>query len=340
MKNDCVQVAKEIRKALKLAFPYTKFSVTSSRYSMGSSVSVSWDNTPTAKQVEAITEQYSSVRYCEATGETLSGGNMFVFARPEITKEFKATVEAQMNDCDINDYFRYNRAFNEIVKTLYADFLAQQSKSDGIEIAFPSKPNQDIIDSLKSNGFKWSRRGFWCAKNNRNTLLFAQSLCSPKGEITADDIPSNETNENSDNNIEITEATISQQADIIIDISASVILDNNLNYTNMSESEYALYFSELSRHISLSSFALSQDIIDYLSHNKSFATLCEALTAILLYNSANTTDNSDNTNGLEYLGMAITEADNSSYMIDNNPIWTITALQYQAYKNVKNIKTS
>lgn len=47
-----------IRKELKAAFPYTTFKVTSSSFSMGDSVDISWTDGPTSAQVEKITRKY------------------------------------------------------------------------------------------------------------------------------------------------------------------------------------------------------------------------------------------------------------------------------------------
>ncbi len=52
------QAAKEIRKELKQNFPTINFSVTSQRYSGGSSVHVSWENGPTSAMVNAIISKY------------------------------------------------------------------------------------------------------------------------------------------------------------------------------------------------------------------------------------------------------------------------------------------
>jgi hypothetical protein len=54
------QTAQKIRKVLKSAFPGVKFSVTSSSYSMGSSVYVSWTDGPFSSQVNEILNQFSS----------------------------------------------------------------------------------------------------------------------------------------------------------------------------------------------------------------------------------------------------------------------------------------
>ena len=53
-------VAKIIRKELKTKFPETKFSVRSSKYSMGSSIHIDWDNGPTEDQIKKIVMKYES----------------------------------------------------------------------------------------------------------------------------------------------------------------------------------------------------------------------------------------------------------------------------------------
>jgi hypothetical protein len=55
---DTKDAAVMVRKALKSAFPLVKFSVRISRYSGGSSISASWVDGPTEKQVEAVTSPY------------------------------------------------------------------------------------------------------------------------------------------------------------------------------------------------------------------------------------------------------------------------------------------
>ncbi|MGG1664503.1 hypothetical protein [Brevibacillus sp. NRS-1366] len=47
---------------------------------------------------------------------------------------------------------------------------------NGIEIRFTDKPAQEVIENLSANGFRWSKRGFWYAKQSEKTLSFAQSL--------------------------------------------------------------------------------------------------------------------------------------------------------------------
>jgi Large polyvalent protein associated domain 29 len=59
----CAETAKLIRKALKRAFPTTKFSVRSSSYSGGASVSISWTDGPTGRQVDAVTGVYAGADF-------------------------------------------------------------------------------------------------------------------------------------------------------------------------------------------------------------------------------------------------------------------------------------
>ncbi|MEG4149472.1 LPD29 domain-containing protein [Microcoleus sp. Pol12B5] len=59
---DIKDVAKEIRAILKKEFPATKFSVTISRFSMGSSVDTSWTDGPTTDQVDKLIGHYGDSR--------------------------------------------------------------------------------------------------------------------------------------------------------------------------------------------------------------------------------------------------------------------------------------
>lgn len=109
--------AKEIRAELKKAFPGVKFSVRTSNYSMGSSISVKWTDFPTRKAVEAITDKYKTVRYDEATGDILSGGNHFVFCSNEWTEETRQEIEKNMGEFDRYDtsyYYWFNRTAEEM----------------------------------------------------------------------------------------------------------------------------------------------------------------------------------------------------------------------------------
>lgn len=55
-----IAAAKNIRIELKRAFPLVKFSVTSSRFSGGNSIDVSWIDGPVTKQVDRIINKYAA----------------------------------------------------------------------------------------------------------------------------------------------------------------------------------------------------------------------------------------------------------------------------------------
>jgi uncharacterized protein len=361
MYRDCVQVAKEVRAALKKAFPFTKFSVRSSRYSMGSSVHVSWDNMPTRQAVEEVIDQFSQVRYDEITGEILSGGNLFVSAQPDITKEFRAEVEKQMKHGK-DDWYWYNKEFEEIVNRMYADFIKSQQPAkenknkqvktvnvsaenvtytinkrlNGIEITFPCKPEQSIIDTLKVQGFRWSPRGFWWAKNTPERLSFAQSLCNV-GTIT-EEAQEVEEVEEIEEHAQVEEVTTfsdetEYQAETIIEASANIIIENNFRpyQKPLTDEEFSFYVSKLSEFIKSRDFDITADIMAYIANNKALKILSKALETIQKPITATVQETQENTNNT----ITATQTNSNEFYINNSPVWSITAAQYQAYKGIK-----
>jgi hypothetical protein len=71
-----VELAAEIRKALKAAFPHTTFRVRKSEYAGGSSVYVSYEDGPCLALVEAITDTFQRRTF---DGQTDSTGNKGAF---------------------------------------------------------------------------------------------------------------------------------------------------------------------------------------------------------------------------------------------------------------------
>ena len=59
----CAETAKLVRGALKAAFPGVKFSVKSSVYSGGASISVKWVDGPRQRDVERVAGQYAGGRF-------------------------------------------------------------------------------------------------------------------------------------------------------------------------------------------------------------------------------------------------------------------------------------
>lgn len=58
MNTEAARCASLIRKDLKKAYPTTKFSVTSSNFSMGNSVDISWTDGPTQGEVDTLLADY------------------------------------------------------------------------------------------------------------------------------------------------------------------------------------------------------------------------------------------------------------------------------------------
>lgn len=85
---DAAIVAKDIRKALKEAFPGIKFSVRTRKYSMGQSIDVSWTDGPSGNQVNEITKKFECV-HRDQFGDILSGGNMYVMTHREVSPELR-----------------------------------------------------------------------------------------------------------------------------------------------------------------------------------------------------------------------------------------------------------
>jgi len=91
---DTAEVAKIVRANLKEQFPAYKFSVRTSRYSMGSSVSVTWTDGPTTPAVNAVIKGYERVDYDDYVGEILSGGNRFVQAHRRLSDRSRERLNA------------------------------------------------------------------------------------------------------------------------------------------------------------------------------------------------------------------------------------------------------
>jgi len=58
MMSEAARCAKEIKKILKEKYPDTKFSVTSSYFSMGSSVDVYWSGGPKSEDVDSLIKHF------------------------------------------------------------------------------------------------------------------------------------------------------------------------------------------------------------------------------------------------------------------------------------------
>jgi hypothetical protein len=75
--------------------------------------------------------------------------------------------------------------------------VTENTERDGVEIRFPVKPSSEVIESLKLEGFRWSRFSeCWYAKRSPEALAFAHGLTIAKPEHIAEVLaiaPSTET---------------------------------------------------------------------------------------------------------------------------------------------------
>lgn len=75
---DVAQASRLIKSALVRKFPHSAFTVRSSRFSGGSSISVRWIDGPTEAMVAPVAKLYEHIRRDPRSGEELLGGNRHV----------------------------------------------------------------------------------------------------------------------------------------------------------------------------------------------------------------------------------------------------------------------
>ena len=215
--SDRVLAAKNIRIELARIFPGHKFSVVSKSFSMGNDINVAWDDGPTDEEVEKIISKYEEgsfngmediYEYNHSVFCDTFGGAKYVSGNRHVSPEKYHEIGVKMGYPDFKfeprvgfsgvDHDTERMIIQEIGKTSYyttptksvsnPDKLASTDNQDkptmqlneernGVEIKFPGKPRQTIIETLKANGFRWSRfQGLWWAKQNEKTLQIAEGL--------------------------------------------------------------------------------------------------------------------------------------------------------------------
>lgn len=171
------ETAREIRRALKQCFPGVKFSVRSST----GAVNVRWTDGPTQAAVDAVVQRFAQVRR-DHEGEILCGGNLFVFTTRETSPELQARVMDRLTKyygrtLNLNvwdDYVLYLQALNETTgdmpkaraktrTTRTADSPATVQATFWMVgvwswLSFPEQPPEDVLDALKRDGWRWSRK--------------------------------------------------------------------------------------------------------------------------------------------------------------------------------------
>lgn len=97
--------AKKIRKELKAEFKGIKFSVRTSKYTGGSSITITWENGPLTKAVQKIANKFQSTTFdgmidmatshgYEYNGQIFNGAD-YIFTRRELSDDHKAKIVAQ-----------------------------------------------------------------------------------------------------------------------------------------------------------------------------------------------------------------------------------------------------
>ncbi|MGG4434550.1 hypothetical protein AAXE64_08310 [Priestia megaterium] len=97
----------------------------------------------------------------------------------DIKEEVSQTVE---NDSVIDEVEVVEVAIEKTEEVQDIGYKLNEEKQ-GIELYFNSKPAQETIETLKANKFRWSRRGFWYAKQSDSTIELAEKLTNQKETV-------------------------------------------------------------------------------------------------------------------------------------------------------------
>ncbi len=211
------ETAKKIRVALKETFPGVKFSVRSQTYSGGSSVNVSWTDLPLREDVEEVVNRFKSGSFdgmtdmYENSGYIENGvryvGAKYISCSRELSDEYRAEIETYLHaNYEVSknhyEYYRYmNKAEKEMIEAAKQETTQEEAsetietvqetnatdvtlqvvlneKLNGIELYFSSRPSQNVRKMLSENGFRWSKRGFWYAKQTQERLSLVDAIQS------------------------------------------------------------------------------------------------------------------------------------------------------------------
>lgn len=128
--------------------------------------------------LEEVTEyQEKTVFKKTARKQTVSNAPQIETTEEAVTKEVKQETAVINEEVTVN--------FNE--------------EQNGIELTFSAIPSVETRDELKANGFRWSKRGFWYAKQNSKTLAFVKQFEQPEVNSEVEEVQSNTTTEEQSN---------------------------------------------------------------------------------------------------------------------------------------------
>ena len=111
------EIAKTIRKELKMAFPKQKFSVRNQRGGYSTAINVNWMDGVALDPVREKVREFEKIDRCQASGEILSGGNTFIFANREVSdhnrEKVKKKVLKTFPTCDWHDKWQRERYLSD-----------------------------------------------------------------------------------------------------------------------------------------------------------------------------------------------------------------------------------
>lgn len=107
------------------------------------------------------------------------------FGLPSLKDDEIEEIEVVVSEVVESEVIKIKEVNNEITVNINEELK-------GIEIRFTDKPNQEVIEQLKSHGFRWSKRGFWYAKQSDKTITFADGLNGIQEQLETDNTNTNE----------------------------------------------------------------------------------------------------------------------------------------------------
>ncbi len=147
---DAAEVARMIRKTLKIEFPSQKFYVRTSKYSMGASVNIKWQDGPTTKQVDDIVKFYEGSHFDGMIDlktnvyHTTEAGEQIHYMSDHVFTDRKLSAD-------------HVRPFADWVVTNYALHTDVHSTGERIE-DYDYQLTSSVWDKLEDAGFSFMAR--------------------------------------------------------------------------------------------------------------------------------------------------------------------------------------
>jgi hypothetical protein len=134
---DAVVKAKVLRRELSLRFPDQRFSVTTDRYTGGSSIEVSWEDGVAEEEVEEVTDLYQFVYPDQDLQSGYHHDDNKVFTKRNISEEAKEKVASEILEKFGDDVFSENHWHDNRFKRQYHQKVKKTSfiqQDDSVEM--------------------------------------------------------------------------------------------------------------------------------------------------------------------------------------------------------------